>query len=102
MIKNITALAIFMAGMSLSALLPLMFTQAGLLYEDMAGTVLGTIKVAIPLGGILFPFIMATLVQYMNFGLSLIIFPLALFFALILLHFTFSSELGLMNSPTSD
>lgn len=94
--------AIFMAGLSLSALLPLMLTQAGLLYADMAGTVLGTIKVAIPLGGILIPFIMATLVQFTNFGLSLIIFPLALFFALILIYFTFNSELGLKNSPTSD
>ena len=94
--------AIFMAGLSLSALLPLMLTQAGLLYADMAGTVLGTIKVAIPLGGILIPFIMATLVQFTNFGLSLIIFPLALFFALILIYFTFNSELGLKHSPTSD
>ena len=94
--------AIFMAGLSLSALLPLMLTQAGLLYADMAGTVLGTIKVAIPLGGILIPFIMATLVQLTNFGLSLIIFPLALFFALILIYFTFNSELGLKHSPTSD
>ena len=51
-----TYLVAFLAGTTLSALLPLILTFAGALFKEMAGTVLGTIKVAIPLGGIITPF----------------------------------------------
>jgi fucose permease len=84
--------AIFICGLSLSALLPLILTQAGLLYQEMAGTVLGTIKVAIPIGGILIPFLMATLVKFSNFEIALIIFPLSFLLAFILIFLTSFSQ----------
>jgi fucose permease len=80
--------AIFMAGLSLSAILPLILTQAGLLYREMAGTVLGSIKVAIPIGGIFIPFLMSTMVRFFNFESSLILFPLSALLAFLLIYFT--------------
>jgi fucose permease len=87
-LRSFTYGAIFLAGLSLSAILPLMLTQAGLLYKEMAGTVLGSIKVAIPIGGILIPFLMATLVRFINFETSLILFPLSALLAFLLIFFT--------------
>jgi predicted MFS family arabinose efflux permease len=85
----LTYLAIFLAGLSTSALLPLMLTQAGILYKDVAGMVLGSIKVAIPLGGILIPFLMSSIVRFSSFQSSLWIFPLAFLVTLVLLYVTF-------------
>jgi fucose permease len=79
--------AIFLAGLSLSAVLPLILTQAGLLYKEMAGTVLGSIKVAIPIGGILVPFLMSTLIRLSSFEVSLILFPLSVLLAFLLIYF---------------
>jgi fucose permease len=50
----------------------------------MAGTVLGTIKVAIPLGGIIIPFVMALIAGNISTQASLIIFPLSLLIGLLL------------------
>lgn len=69
--------AIFLAGLSLSAVLPLIITLAGLLYPGMAGTALGVIKTALPIGGILLPFLMSLVAEYGSFQLSLLLFPLA-------------------------
>jgi fucose permease len=88
----ITYIAIFLAGLATSALLPLMLTYAGLVYRDMAGTALGTIKVAIPLGGIIVPILMSTIVRISTFQKSLWIFPLAFALAFILLYRTFTLE----------
>jgi fucose permease len=83
---------IFLAGLSISALLPLMLAKAGLIYHDMAGTVLGTIKIAIPIGGILLPFVLSFLVQYLSFEFSLLIFPLSLLIAFILIFLVTSTK----------
>lgn len=91
---------IFLAGLSLSAILPLILTQAGLLYKEMAGTVLGSIKVAIPIGGILIPFLMSTLVRQSNFETSLIIFPLSFLLGFILIFLT--SHSTSRQSPASN
>lgn len=80
--------AIFLAGLSLSAILPLILTQAGLLYKEMAGTVLGSIKVAFPIGGILIPLLMSTLVRISSFEISLILFPLSALLAFLLIYVT--------------
>lgn len=69
--------AIFLAGLSLSAILPLIITLAGLLHPTMAGTALGVIKTALPIGGILLPFLMSLVAEYGSFQLSLLLFPLA-------------------------
>ena len=79
-----TYLVAFLAGTTLSALLPLILTFAGALFKEMAGTVLGTIKVAIPLGGIITPFLMALIAGNVSTQASLIIFPLSLLIGLLL------------------
>ena len=84
----VTYLLIFLAGLSISALLPLMLAKAGLIYQEMAGTVLGTIKIAIPIGGILLPLVLSLLVKYMKFEVSVIIFPLTLLLAFVLIFAT--------------
>jgi FHS family glucose/mannose:H+ symporter-like MFS transporter len=86
-----TYVAIYLAGISMSALLPMMLTMAGLLYKEVAGTVLGTIKVAIPVGGILLPFFMSLVAKYVSFQASLMVFPLAFVIAFLLLFFTIRS-----------
>ena len=79
---------IFLAGLSISALLPLMLAKAGLIYQEMAGTVLGSIKIAIPIGGIMLPFVFSLLVKNLKFELSVILFPLTLLLAFILIFAT--------------
>ena len=98
----ITYGVIFLAGLSISALLPLMLTQAGLLYKEIAGTVLGSIKVAIPLGGILIPFLMSTLFRYSSLRASLIIFPLSFLLAFVLIYLTSYSKSKLQGSRAVD
>lgn len=68
---------IYLAGAALSAILPLIITLAGLLYQDIAGTVMGAIKVAIPVGGIIIPFLMSQVARYASLQLSLLLFPLS-------------------------
>ena len=80
-----TYLVAFLAGMTLSALFPLILTFAGALYKEMAGTVSGTIKVAIPVGGIIIPFVMALIAGNISTQASLIIFPLSLLAGFLLL-----------------
>ncbi|MBE7550722.1 MAG: MFS transporter [Anaerolineales bacterium] len=73
--------AIFLAGLALSAILPLIITLTGLLYQEMAGTAMGVIKTAIPVGGIVLPFLISVVTQYGSFQLSLALFPLAFLLA---------------------
>ncbi len=82
---DLTYMAVFLAGMTLSALLPLIITLAGLLYKEMAGTVIGAIKVAIPLGGILLPFFLSLIARYLSLQLSLLLFPLAFLLGFLML-----------------
>jgi len=77
--------AIFLAGFSLSALLPLILTVAGLSYPDSSGTVMGAIKVAIPIGGILLPLSMSIIAKNSSFQMSLIVYPLSLLIGFVLL-----------------
>ncbi len=79
----------FAAGLALSALLPLMITFAGLHYPHMSGTVIGSIKVAIPVGGILLPFLLSTLTRIASFQAALAVFPLSLLLASTLLYLEF-------------
>jgi FHS family glucose/mannose:H+ symporter-like MFS transporter len=73
----LTYIAVFVAGLALSALLPLMLTIAGLLYPEIAGTVLGALKVAIPVGGMVLPFLMAIVAGQFSLQVALMIFPVA-------------------------
>ena len=85
-------IALFLAGFSLSALLPLIFTFAGLYYPESAGTVLGAIKVAIPIGGIILPLGMSLLAKISSFQISLIVYPLSLLLAFFLLFIFIRGE----------
>jgi fucose permease len=76
---------IFLAGLAMSALLPLMITLAGQTYPEMAGTVTGSIKVAIPIGGILIPFLMSLVARSASLQSAMLVFPLALLLAFVLL-----------------
>jgi len=79
---------IFLAGGAISALLPLMLAHAGQIHKESAGSVLGIIKVAIPLGGILIPAAFAFVQKLTTFQSTLGIYPLAFLIAfLVLLSF---------------
>lgn len=82
---SLTYVAVFLAGISLSALLPLMITRAGLLYPQARGSVLAVIKVAAGLGGILLPFCMSLVARSVSFQVSLLLFPAVLLLALCVL-----------------
>ncbi|MFW6181694.1 MAG: MFS transporter [Spirochaetota bacterium] len=66
---------VYFSGMTISALLPLIITLAGISYPAHAGTVLGIIKIAIPIGGTLIPFLLSLLVRFSSFRVSLLLFP---------------------------
>ena len=78
-------LFIYLAGVATSALLPLVLTLGGLLYPEIAGTVLGTIKIAIAIGGILTPFVMSLIAQSASFQISLLVFPVSFLLGFLLL-----------------
>lgn len=67
----------YFTGMTFSALLPLVITLAGLMYKEYAGTVLGIIKFAIPIGGSLIPFIFSMLSKHISFKAGLALFPVS-------------------------
>ncbi len=71
-----TAVALVASGMGISALLPLLITVTGTLYRQMSGTALGIVKLAVPVGGIVIPFIVSILSRWASFQLALGIFPL--------------------------
>jgi predicted MFS family arabinose efflux permease len=79
---------VFLTGLALSAILPLIISWAGLLYPDIAGTVLGVIKVAIPVGGIILPFFMSIIAKQVSLSASLLLFPLAALLGLGLVYVT--------------
>jgi len=72
-----TYMAAMLMGLTLSALLPLVLTFVGLLYEEMAGTALGAVKIAIPLGGIVPLLIMSLIASKISLQASLIVFPIS-------------------------
>ncbi len=82
---NLVYVLAYIAGFALSALLPMMLSAAGLLYREMPGTVLGLVKVAIPLGSIVLPLIMGLVAQYSSFQSSLLVFPAAFALAFLLM-----------------
>jgi MFS family permease len=72
----LNGILLFLLGLSVSSLLPLLITLTGLLYKDMAGTALGIVKLGIPVGGILIPLILSLVARYASFQASLLVFPL--------------------------
>jgi hypothetical protein len=64
--------------------LPLILAHAGKTFSNMAGTVMGTIKVAFPIGGIAVPLMMSWVAGTRSFQASLLLVPLGLLVALAL------------------
>ena len=87
-IGQISYFTVMLAGLSMSALVPLLLTLAGMLYPAMAGTVLGAVKVALPLGGIVLPLLMSMITRQVSFQAALIIFPLAYLLGFVILFST--------------
>ena len=71
-----TYAALILTGAGVSSLLPLIITLTGTLYRDMSGTALGIVKIAIPVGGIVVPFIVSLVSRFASFQAALGIFPL--------------------------
>jgi len=71
-----TIAALLLTGAGVSSLLPLLITLTGTLYRDMSGTALGIVKLAVPLGGIVVPFVVSVVSRWGSFQLALGIFPL--------------------------
>jgi fucose permease len=76
---------VYFAGMTISSLLPLIITLAGLRYKNHSGTALGIIKFAIPIGGTLIPFLLSMVTRLISFRASLTLFPLTAFVGFIVL-----------------
>jgi MFS family permease len=72
---NWTYVVIYFTGMTLSSLLPLIITLAGLTYKEMSGTVMGIIKIGLAVGGILIPFLISMITRISSFKASLFLFP---------------------------
>ncbi len=74
----------FVAGLSVSALLPLILAYAGLAFPNMPGTVMGAVKIAIPVGGIVMPLLLSAVTATASFGTALLLPPAGLFVGLLL------------------
>ncbi|MBT8365081.1 MAG: MFS transporter [Deltaproteobacteria bacterium] len=66
---------LIVAGAAISVIFPLIITLTGLKYPEMSGTVMGIIKLGIPVGGIVVPLMLSLLVQATSFKVSLVLFP---------------------------
>jgi predicted MFS family arabinose efflux permease len=73
--KSLTYGFIVLAGAAISALFPLLIAYGGILYEKIPGTVLGIIKLALPLGGILLPLALSFVSKHASLDTSLWMFP---------------------------
>jgi fucose permease len=81
----LTWLVIFAAGLGLSACLPLVLSLGGTRFPEMAGTVLGALKVGIPIGGILLPSLLSLLSSAAGLPVAMAILPAAFLLGLVLL-----------------
>jgi predicted MFS family arabinose efflux permease len=68
--------ALFLFGLTISALFPLTITLTGMLFPDISGTAIGVVKLGVPLGGILVPLALAGISRAVSLELSLALFPL--------------------------
>lgn len=68
---------LFIGGLSVSSLLPFIVTFTGAAYESVAGTAIAAVKIAIPAGGMVVPFVMSILAETFGFQISLLVPPLA-------------------------
>ena len=67
---------LIVSGATISVIFPLIIALTGLKYPEMSGTVMGIIKLGIPVGGIVVPLMLSLLVQATSFKSALVLFPL--------------------------
>ena len=67
---------LIVSGATISVIFPLIIALTGLKYPEMSGTVMGIIKLGIPVGGIVVPLMLSLLVQVTSFRTALVLFPL--------------------------
>ncbi|MEE8308558.1 MAG: hypothetical protein V3R81_14920, partial [Gammaproteobacteria bacterium] len=67
--------ALFLTGLAISVLLPLIISLAGIRYGASKGMVMGVVKLGIPAGGILVPLFLSMLSRYASFEVALLLFP---------------------------
>jgi len=71
-----TVVFLILTGLGISSLLPLLITLTGTLYRSLSGSAMGILKLAVPIGGIVVPFIVSILTRWTSFQIALGIFPL--------------------------
>ena len=79
---------IFLFGLSLSVLFPLVISLAGSLKGKDTSLMLAFIKMAIPIGGVVIPFFISVLIQLVSFEFSMWFFPFICLLGLIFFSFT--------------
>jgi fucose permease len=67
----------FAAGLSVSVLLPTMIAFAGKRFSEHAGTVIGIVKMGIPLGGMLLPILLSGATAAFSLQVALFLFPVS-------------------------
>lgn len=75
---------IYITGLTVSAVLPLLITLTGAIYPDFSGTALGVIKMGIPIGGIIIPLIVSFVSKFLSFKYSLAVFPAVYLFGFLI------------------
>jgi fucose permease len=80
-----TYVLVYFSGMTISAMLPLLITLAGLMFKEFAGTVLGIIKLGIPVGGVFIPLLFSLASRFVSFRAALSLFPLFSVLGLVIL-----------------
>ena len=71
----LTYVLLFGLGLVLSVIFPLIISLAGIKYPEASGTVLGLVKLGIPIGGIVVPFLLSLFSRWWSFSGALLLFP---------------------------
>ncbi len=81
-------ITLVLLGMTISGIFPLIITITGLRYKEIAGTVLGVVKLGVPIGGIVVPFFITLFANWWGFQNALLLFPVvgAVGFLIVLLR----------------
>jgi len=71
----VTYILLIFSGATISVIFPSIITLAGLKYPQISGMVMGVIKLGIPAGGVIVPFMLSVLVQVKSFKIALLLLP---------------------------
>jgi len=85
-LSPLTYALLFLSGGTIAITFPLIITLTGLKYPEMSGTALGVLKLGIPAGGIVVPFLMSILAGAVSFQASLALLPFVMLLGLILAY----------------